>query len=122
MQGEVVLRVLRGGRVNAGQVVAVEHHGDWAVDGVKVVEELLGGFVGALHALGVFRMHAHLVARHALRVVRGVEFILAAVQIRVGRMVLHRHELDVLGRLVAGGVGTHLFDHVLVGLFVGHIA
>ena len=35
-------------------------------------------------------------------------------------MVLHRHEFDVLGRFVAGGVGAHFLDHVLIGPFVGH--
>ena len=53
VQRDRVLLVGAGRLVDARQVVAVEHDGDRLVDRVEFLEELLGGLVGQLHALGV---------------------------------------------------------------------
>ena len=51
MQRQGVVSILAGGRIDAGQVVTVEHHGDGLIECIQLVQELLRGLIGNLYAL-----------------------------------------------------------------------
>ena len=51
MQGKRIVVVFGSGRINARQMIAVEHHGDRLVDGVELVKEVGGRLVGQSRTL-----------------------------------------------------------------------
>ena len=118
VQRDGIVGILAGRLVDAGQMVAVENHGDRLVQLVQLGEELLGGLVGQAHALGVgfdgfgFRLAGLAVGVRRLHLV-----LVVGVPVLVWHVVLHG---DDLHELVVVGAGN-LLERALVGRFVAHI-
>ena len=117
MQGKRIVVVFGSGRINARQMIAVEHHGDRLVDGVELVKEVGGRLVGQSRTLLIgFDGLLLIVLQRSVRSGFGLE-IVVLIPIVVWHVVLHGDDLQ---ELVAIGF-LDFFDGALVRRFVRHV-
>ena len=114
VQGQGVVVILAGGRVDARQVVAIEHHGDGLIQRIQFIQELLSGLIGNLHTLliGLNRLLFIITQRRTRGGFGGVVVIL--IPLVVGHVILHGNDLNELVRLA----GLDAFQRRIIGRLI----
>ena len=117
MQGQGVIVILTGGRVDARQVVAIEHHGDGLIQRIQFIQELLSGLIGNLHTLliGLNRLLFIITQRRTRGGFGGVVVIL--IPLVVGHVILHGNDLDEFVRLA----GLDAFQRRIIGRLIRNV-
>ena len=117
MQGKRIVVVFGSGRINARQMITVEHHGDRLVDGVELVKEVGGRLVGQSHTFLIgFDGLLLIVLQRSVRGGFSLE-IVVLIPIVVWHVVLHGDDLQ---ELVAVGF-LNLFNGALIRGLIRHI-